>query len=236
MKITSLLASLFFASAFSSASALTFAFSETDPVPGPSDAYNFSGAANDASNVNDGGFYPDGQANDRFTYVAGDRPNQGQTFTTGSHSKGYIINAIWVRHVGYTNNAAPTFWEINPGGKITVRVTDPIFGGSDHFVLHAETYYATGKEGWANTHTSKNGSGIWLKFTFSKPVVLSPDKTYGFDLSSPGHVVFEWLGTCDSDAYIGGGAYNGNTPGVPDSGLNGLKGDRVFLVELAECN
>ena len=84
--------------------------------------------------------------------------------------------------------------------------------------------------------SSKNGDGTWLRFIFNDPVVLSPDKTYGFDLcSSSGSAYFEWLGTAKSDAYIGGGAYNGNTPGIPDTGMNGLVGDRVFLVELAEC-
>jgi len=237
MTTQSFIASLALAWAVSSASALTLTLCDTVPTPGPADAFNFSGAVNDGANVSDGRVYPEGPGNDQFTYVAGDRPHQGQTFTTGSHPKGYIIKAVWVRQAGYTENAVRTTWQMNAGGKITLRVTDPMLGGSDKFALHAEDYIATGKEGWGGPmRSSINGAGTWLKFTFSSPVVLSPDKTYGFDLcSSHRQVYFEWLGISDSDAYIGGGAYNGNTAGAPDNAMNGLAGDRVFLVELAEC-
>jgi len=223
--------------AISSASALTLTFWDGSPTPGPCDAHNFSGASKDANNVNDGGTYGDGTANDAFTYVAGDRPDQGQTFTTGSHAKGYWIKAVWVRQVGYTNNTKLTYWDIAAGVKVTVRVTDPMLGGANNFAVLTDTYETRGDELSTHKNATLNGPGTWIKFTFSTPTVLLPDKTYGFDVcSSQRTFCFEWLGTSDSDTYIGGGAYNGNTQGVPDNGLNGLKGDRVFLVELAECN
>src|ERR1700744_3749471 len=104
--------------------AATLTLSPTAPVPGTSDVYNFSGAARDGGNVGNGSSFADGAANDAFTYVAGDRTDQGQTFTTGSNSNGYLMTAVWVRHAGYTSNTSQTYWQMNGGVVITVRVTD----------------------------------------------------------------------------------------------------------------
>jgi hypothetical protein len=64
--------------------AATLTLSTTAPTPGTNDIYNFSGASHEGANVGDGGAYADGPANDAFTYVAGDRADQGQTFTTAA--------------------------------------------------------------------------------------------------------------------------------------------------------
>jgi hypothetical protein len=211
----------------------TLTIATSAPTPGTNDIYNFAGAARDGANVSDGSAYADGAANDAFTYVAGDRADQGQTFITGSNTNGYTITAVWLRHVGYTNNTALTWWQMNSGVSMTVRVTDPTFAGTSGFALDTETYTTTGSEGWSGGYNSTNGSGSWLQFTFSSPITLSPNKTYGFDVaSSSTSAFFEWLGT-SNNVYPGGGAYNGSTSGTPDNTMNTLAGDRVFLVALA---
>jgi DUF1680 family protein len=212
--------------------AASLTLSVSAPTPGTNDIYNFSGASHDGANVCAGGAYADGAANDAFTYVAGDRADQGQTFTTGSITNGCLVNAIWVRHAGYTNNTDLTWWQMNSGVTLTVRVTDPSQAGASGFAVRTETYVTTGTEGWSGGFNSANGDGDWLRFVFATPVSLATNKTYGFDLTSATTgVFFEWLGT-SNNVFPGGSAYNGSTAGSADNTMNMLVGDRVFLIEM----
>ncbi len=214
------------------AQAATLAITTGTPMPGANDIYNFTGAPDDGANVSDGGIYGDGAANDAFTYVAGDRADQGQTFTTGSNTNGYTITAVWLRHAGYTNNTALTWWQMNGGVTITVRVTDPSLAGTAGFTRDTETYTTTGNEGWSGSHNSIDGDGNWVQLAFAAPFALAPNKTYGFDVtSSTTGAFFEWLGT-SNNVYAGGQAYNGSTTSAADNTMNSLVGDRVFLVSL----
>jgi DUF1680 family protein len=214
------------------AQAITVTLSADAPAPSTWDVYHLTGATRDGLNVNDGGTYADGAANDAFTYVAADRASQGQTFTTGGTTNRYTIKAVWLRHPGYSNNAAQTYWRMNGGGTLTVRVTDPALAGTGSFALTSETYTTTGAEGWPGSFNSANGSSNWLKFTFANPITLQSNKAYGFDVtSSSGLCFFETLGT-SNNPYAGGSAYKGNMAGTPDTTLVSLTGDRVFLVEL----
>ncbi len=183
-----------------------------------------------------------GAANDAYTYVAHDRVTQGQTFTTGSMPGGYLLTDIWVRHVGYTANTIDpntpgsngTFWDMASGGGVTLRITSPSHAGSAGFVLHSETYAATGTEGWPTSPASSlNGDGMWLHFTLSSPVSLATNAVYGFDLTSVtnNNVFFEWLGN-STNLFSGGAAYIGSTVGAPDNSMNLLVGNRVFLLQL----
>ena len=213
--------------------AATLTITTNAPTPGTNDIYNFTGAGMDMNNVY-GGTPPatNGAANDAFTYVAGDRADQGQTFTTGSNTNGYTITAVWLRHAGYTNNTVLTWWQMNSGVTITVRVTNPALAGTAGFALDTETYTTTGNEGWSGSHNSLNGDGDWVQIAFAPPFTLTPNTTYGFDVtSSTTGAFFEWLGTSNS-GYAGGNAYNGSTTGVADDTMNSLVGDRVFLVSL----
>lgn len=213
--------------------ALTLALSTTAPTPGANDIYNFTGASHDGVNVGNGAAYANGSANDVFTYVAGDRTDQGQTFTTGSNPDGYVVSTLWVQHVGYTNDTALTWWRMNSGVPITARLTDPAQAGSAGFALHAETYTTTGAEGWAGTYNATNGDGRWVHLVLATPQTLQPNKTYGFDLTSgTTGAYFEWLGI-SNNVFAGGSAYKGSTTGTADNALNALVGDRVFLIELA---
>ncbi len=240
------------ASAVTSASGATLTFQTNAPTPGVSDIYNFTGATRDGLNVNNGAAFQDGSSNDAFTYVARDRANQGQTFTAGGNAEGYLLKAIWVRHVGYTANGVAgnteaayngTWWDFSGGGTFAVRVTDPAAAGTAGFALRTENCSLTGIEqdnpgARPNGGSTDNGTGRWLRFELSSPVALAATRTYGFDLICNGGVnrYFEWLGTTNGDALSGGSAYNGNTVGQsggPDNAFNPLAGDRVFLVELA---
>jgi hypothetical protein len=215
------------------ASALTLNISSVAPTPDADDIYNFAGADRDGLNVANGAVYADGSANDVYTYVAGDRTDQGQTFTTGSDPDGYVVTAIWVRHCGYTNNTQLTWWRMSSGVPITLRLTAPAQAGSAGFSLHTESYTTTGTEGWNGTFNSTNGTGQWLRLVLAAPQTLLPNQNYGFDLTSgTTGAFFEWFGTTNN-VFAGGNAYRGGTAGAPDNALNALVGDRVFLVELA---
>ena len=238
-KVVSGFVALAFALGATRASALSLSLSAVAPTPGDNDISNFIGADMDMNNVyGDAAPTTNGSANDTFTYVAGDRPHQGQTFATSTNSDGYMCTGIWVQHAGYVSNTAGegngTWWQMAAGGNLTLRVTDPVKAGSTGFVLHSEACSTTGTEGWPTTAANSiNGDAMWLHFVFSTPVVLSPNALYGFDLASANNsVFFEWLGT-SNNVFTSGNAYNGDTAGSPDNAMNTLVGDRVFLVELS---
>ncbi|HZI32806.1 MAG TPA: immunoglobulin domain-containing protein [Candidatus Binatia bacterium] len=217
------------------AGAATLTFSTVPPVPGAKDIYNLSGASHDGANVSDGGTYADGGDNDAFTYVAGDRPSKGQTFTTGPDAGGYQVKAVWIRHCGYTNNTDLTWYQMATGSMMTIRVTDPSQVNTAGFELDSETYTVTGSE--ANklpggVSNSANGTGVWMRFQLDNPVTLQPNTTYGFDVTSlSDNLFFESFGT-SNDVYSGGSAYQGSSNGATDDTLNPLVGDRVFMVEM----
>jgi autotransporter-associated beta strand protein len=228
--------------------AATLSYQTTTPTPGANDISNFTGAAQDRDNVGGNGS-SDGSTNDAGTYVAGDRPQQGQTFTTGANAGGYQVKAIWLRHVGYTSNTANTFWRTANGAGLTVRVTNPTAAGTSSFALATETATTTGSEsGTSNSlapvatgTSSANGTGVWVRFAFSQPFMVQANTQYGFDVTSTSTALyFETLGIRDAasggNPYAGGSAYNGGTNGTPDNAMNTLSGDRVFLVELEAVN
>ena len=194
----------------------------------------------DMKNVYASGSAPatNGAANDGYTYVANDRVGQGQTFTTGASSGGYLLTDLWIKHVGYTANTTGngngTWWQMAGGGGLTLRITSPSKAGASGFVLASETYGTAGTEGWpTSANSSLNGDGRWLHFTLTTPVALATNTTYGFDLTgvTNNSTFFEWLGN-STNVFSGGAAYNGSTAGTPDNTLNALVGDRVFLVQL----
>ena len=228
--------------------AATLSYQTSAPTPGANDVSNLTGAASDRDNVSGNGS-SDGAANDAGTYVAGDRPQQGQTFTTGSNVGGYRVKAVWLRHVGYTSNTASTSWRTANGVNLTVRVTKPSAVGTGGFALTTEMVTTTGSEtGTSNSlapvtggTSSTNGTGVWVRLAFSLPITVQPNTQYGFDVTSGSTTFyFETLGLRDAAAggnpYAGGAAYSGSTNGAPDNAMNTLSGDRVFLVELEAVN
>ena len=227
----------------------------TAPTVTTSDVYNFVGSGNDFHNVNtttSGGYGTNSSntgglgGNDVYQYVSGNRPDQGQTFTTGTNPGGYTLTAIWLQHVGYnsTNISGPdnngTYWELSSGAGLTVRVTNPSKVGTSNFALATDTYTATGSEAspnsWSSSQNNFTGDGYWMDFVLGSPVTLQANTQYGFDVSSQSSSgFFEILGTDGSTTgynFTGGSAYNGSTNGASDNTLNTLSGSRVFLAQM----
>jgi len=224
-----LMASLF---TVASVSAATLNFLTTAPTPTNGDIYSLTGSLYDGGNVSDTNHYSDGAGNDAFTYVAGDRPSKGQTFTTGP-SASQQVTAIWIRHVGYTNDLASTYWSFGAGAPFIFRITNPSQVNTAGFAVDAETYVITGSEpNWPGGFSfNATGTGLWLRFGLTNTVTLLPNTTYGFDVTGLGGDFFESWGTTN-DVYGGGTAYMGSTGGAVDNTLVPLVGDRAFLVEI----
>lgn len=205
------------------------------PTPGADDISNFVGAPNDAENV--------GGGDDATTYVAHDRGGQGQTFLTGDNEAGYLITGVWVQQAGYIDNTGLTWYRMQAGSQIQIRVTDPNASGTDDFALSTEVYTITGTEENAlppDTSNSPNGLGLWFHVPLAEPVALAPATEYGFDLTSisglAGVTFFELLGIDDSapdgNPYPDGTAYVSGASGQTDNVMIPSTGDHVFVVEL----
>ena len=205
-------------------------FSTSAPTPGASDVYSFTAGATDADNILAG--------DDAATYVAFDRGAQGQTFLSPSGSPAYALAAVWLQWVNYDG----TYVYLPPGGQFQVRLTDPSAAGGAGFVLHSELFPTTGSE--ANTLPTTfmgpiTGAGTWVEFVLGTPVVLNPNTTYGFDVSSPNSFgafdvqpFFETAGT-SSDPFPSGAAYSSGPNGSGgDNTMTAQIGDRAFLLQL----
>jgi hypothetical protein len=157
------------------------------------------------------------------------------------------MTGFWVRHVGYEGNPGnqSTWYRMQVGSRLAIRVTDPAASGTDAFVLADQTYTITGEEPNvlpAEVTNTNDGTGTWIHITLDVPVAFSADTLYGFDLfsiSGDAVLFFETAGIDDSapggNPYPDGAAY---TCGRLEDGsaatnvLNPEPGDRVFLVEL----
>jgi len=217
------------------------AITPTAPVPGATDIANLVESAVDADNVGTPDDPP--YANDATTYIAHDRGGQGQTFLTGDNAAGYILTGVWVKHVTYSG-ADPdmTWYRMQAGAQLQIRVTDPAASGTDGFVLASEVYEVTGTEPNALPSATTNnatGTGLWFHVTLDAPVALAPNAQYGFDLTSlsglSGVLFFESAGIRD-DAVVGGNpyadgaAYVSGAAGVADDLMTAAPGDHVFVV------
>lgn len=226
------------------ASAAVITFNPSQPAVGAHDVSSLNGCMTDRDNV--GTATADGGGNDATTYIAYDRPAQGQTFMTGSVSPEYLLTAVTVRHVGYSGSnpgggsGGNTWYSTPAGGQLTVRVTDPARTGAAEFVLNSESCTITGSEdglfasgGVTNT---ADGTGTWITLTFDTPVILSGDTLYGFDIAAGPSTFFETLGIKDTAAggnpYPAGSAYTSGASGAGGNALDAAPGDRVFIVHL----
>ena len=212
----------------------TVRYESTQPTAGPDAIANWIGASFDAQNlcgsgVNADGGADNGGANDECTYLAGDRPIQGQTFTTGSAANGYDLHAVTVRMAGYTNNNARgsnrTWWDLNfTNGPLLVEIHEIDGSTLNRMSIQA---FNSGTEGNPGSGGSANGAGDYITFELPFGVHLDPNTLYGFDLviGEGNTSYFELLGI-DSDVYVGGNAYSrsGTT-------ITHLAGDRVFMLD-----
>jgi len=225
-------------------------FHTTEPTPGPDDIYNLVGASRDANNV--GTYDYDTWLNNETTYIADDRPAQGQTFVTGNSEPVYLLTGVWIRHCGYTDSTDAgtanngTWYAMPAGSEFGIRITDPSASGTPNFVLSRETYTVTRSEPNSDLMPTgatgtENGTGTWFHFVLSTPVVVAPDTTYGFDVVSVAggsNMFLEMLGIKNDspnppgNPYTTGTAYTSGAGGVANNTLTVAPGDRVFLVEL----
>jgi hypothetical protein len=219
-----------------SAQAAVLTMTPTAPVPGSLDIANLVGCMTDANNVGTPADPP--YANDATTYVAMDRGGQGQTFVTAGDKAGYRVKGIWMKHVSYTGTTDQTWYQMQAGGVLQVRITNPAAAGTDAFVMSKETYTITGTEQNALPSTTTNtqtGTGLWFHVTLADPVKLAPSTQYGFDLASlagaAGTLFFETDGT-SGNPYAAGSAYVTGASGVTTNTMEAAPGDHVFVVEL----
>jgi len=206
--------------------AASISFGEA-PMPGPNDVSQLAGAASEAANIAGG--------NDDATYIADDRPAQGQTFTTGAAPLGYRITSVSIQNPAYSH------FLISAGLQTyNVRVTQ--LAGSTLTVLASETAAATGSEpgnlgDGPGAFGEGGGTGRFVTFTFDTPVVLLPNTQYGFDVGGfgdgpgPGRLYWDSNGT-GTDAYPGGTAYSTGDNGIGTTGAIVRAGDRVFVAAL----
>jgi hypothetical protein len=238
-KMLSLVAVLVFVA---SAQAAMLEITPTAPEPGAFDIANLVGCTTDANNVGTPDDPP--YANDATTYVAMDRGGQGQTFATGSNELGYLVTGVWMKHVTYTGSTDQTWYRMQPGGVLQIRITNPAAAGTDGFVLSSETYTITGAEENAlpsDTTNDQTGTGLWFHVTLDTPVLLAANTEYGFDLASltgqAGILFFETDGIRDDaqggNPYEAGTAYVSGAAGATDNNMTVAPGDHVFVVELS---
>jgi hypothetical protein len=235
---------VFFGLCVIAAQSATVTFSPVMQTPGAEDISSLGGAVTDMDNV--GTSTSDGNGNDQTTYIAADRPAQGQTFMTGLVYPEYQVTAITLRHVGYTGNnpggasGSNTWYSMPAGAQFTIRITDPAKAGTTGFALDTETCTLTGAEadifasgGVTNT---ADGTARWVTFTLDSPVVLTSNTLYGFDVASNHSAFFESHGIKDTAAggnpYSAGSAYTSGASGTPNNSLSIAPGDRVFIVHL----
>lgn len=147
-------------------------------------------------------------------HIWSNRPIQGQTFTTGSHAGGYELRAVTLQNEEntVTNNTA----------GFTVRVG----------TISGNTFTQVRSE-FANNPVSYVPNNF-ITFTFSQPVLLSPNTVYGFewDASGSGFTTYNNADTL----YTGGQGYSSGGGGVPNDSALVFRGiDRVFHVDLTEA-
>lgn len=209
-----------------SANAATLAWSTTAPTLDGADIYNFAGVSADADNINGG--------DDQQTYIAGGRPEQGQTFTTGSNGGlGFTLSAVTLQQVTYA-----TFWSVDGGWgpfePFHVRI-GTIDGGGVFTATTIETanLVTTGIPALdAAGGQSGTGTGAFLTITLSTPISLADNTQYAFTVDSFGpYLELNGDGTTDAN-YAGGGVF------IVDQGLDSgaattYTGDRVFHLDVA---
>ena len=205
--------------------AATVSFSSSAPLVGSNDIANLTGASSVANNVSTG--------DPNATYVADDRPVQGQSFVTGTNAAGYQLTAVTLRQVTY-----PTY-ALVPDLTYSIRITR--LSGGTLSVLASES--ASVPEGTQENfptidggNTQGPGSGRFISFMLAMPIALSPNTTYGFDIGGGATRHYWEMDGTASNPYAGGSAYSSGANGVANVTLTPRSGDHVFVVKLAPAS
>jgi len=216
-----------------SSRAATTSWSASAPTVDGADIANFVGVSADTDNLLGG--------DDNATYVAANRPAQGQTFTTAGNLLGYNLNAVTLQHVGYD----PTWWSVDDGwtgyngGRFLLQIGTIAAG--------VFTPIAT-EDAYMDASAPANGAGIagtslFVSLTLGSPVSLAANSTYAFAVTTTADFnpwdgpYFELNGDgTTSDNFLGGEAFSlTGTPGGEDQtgDVVSLTGDRVFHLDLS---
>jgi len=200
----------------------TISWSSTAPAVNGDDISNFNGTTSDAGNINSG--------NNAQTVVAGGQGQQGQTFTTGGDTGGYVLMAITLQHVKYSSNT--TSYDLGPGwgsgNPFTLRI-GTISGGT---FTATSTETAAMNSYFPNGSYNDTGSGAYCTLTLDTPIILAPNTTYAFSLDSS-NPWFELNGNGTTDANYGGGTAFTATEQSSPAAATTYTGDRVFHLDLA---
>ncbi|MCS7305140.1 MAG: PEP-CTERM sorting domain-containing protein [Thermoguttaceae bacterium] len=150
-------------------------------------------------------------------HIWGNRPVQGQTFTTGSYYAGYTLFAVTLQNLSTTSS----------GSTFTIRVGE--VNGTNFTPIRTETA----------SPVSYN-PGAYITYVFDVPIKLAPNKVYGFDVGASGSGYIT-SNTTNNMAYPDGVAYSSGANGVGGTTLtlhNGIppnvSGDRVFHLDMIE--
>jgi len=145
------------------------------------------------------------------------RPHQGQSFETGSNAGGYTLKAVTMKNLNNTVTNAPTFNVVV--GSLT---TD----GSPEVLTQI---------GITETGVSPNyAPSDYITFTFTTPLTLSANTTYGFLWGSNGSG-FVTVNNLDDATYADGTALSSGDDNTPDLNNVLLRNvDRVFHVDMVE--
>ena len=189
-----------------------------NPTPGVADIAQFEESETDVLNLDSG--------DNESTFLAGDTPAQGQTFTTPS-GNGFELTSVWLKNVAYTTECG-----LNAGDTLVIRITDPAQTNTSAFVKRQETLTVLNDN---ISVADADGSGRWIECRLATPVILNAGKTYGFDVANPSGSGWTEISAVTTDPYAEGGAYFSGDNGV---GLNTVSvdplGDRTFMVVLSE--
>ena len=176
--------------------AATVSVSSTAPTVDGEDIANLSGAADAGGDIG---------------HMWGDRPHQGQTFTTGTNGGGYQLNSVTLQNQGTTAG----------GGFIFNVIVGSVSGTSMTQV------------GVTETATTPSYVPLdWVTFTFDTPLTLAANTTYGF-LWGSNSTGFRTANNLDDSTFTGGSAISSGDNNVAD--LDNLidRGiDRVFHLDL----
>lgn len=203
--------------------AATLSWSATAPTVDGADIANFTGVWSDANNINGG--------DDEQTYIAGGRPEQGQTFTTGSNGgQGFTLTSITLQQVHYASDS--TWWSVDSGwgsgNPFYIRIGTISAGTFTAVSTETAQMVVSGIPALDASGTQNgNGLGAYFTATLDTPVWLADNTTYAFTIDSFGPFIeLNGSGITDNN-YTGGKAFT-----VPQGSASAvatiLTGDRVF--------
>ena len=215
-----------------SSTAATLTWSVDAPVIDGADVANYAGATNQEGNILAG--------DDAGTFIAADRPAQGQIFTT-TGATGQVLHAVTFQHVV----GEGTWWSLDSGwtgyngGRFFVLV-GTIANGTFTPLRGTQTYM---NDDIPNAGSQNGvGTGMYATVTFDNPLPLNPNTEYAiaWTVTADSNIVDApyWEVNGDgttSDNYVAGEAFT-LTGTLKDQNqtyaVQSLVGDRVFHADI----